>query len=443
MFDRVAAFAMHLVERACPGETFALFEFDLTETCAHALRAFQTIAERQHEGRVFDATVAKWCRVSAATLSDTSKPKRGDRNKQTCESLGMLLAACGSFAGRCGISGDVNALVVAVNETIASDTVSFGKNATAHDAQRVLVGWRKIKLNAVSSSPNPNAVAAVIASVKRVLPQELDSQTIHDIVSGLAALSGSEITLAEATQATLRRRARDDAHAAASRLCLQGLRAFDEPVAPADLAESALLATLQTAKAANHLEGAYIAKAARAWARLAHAAGNFPDPSAVATTLAALHDAQPPASTADLRMIERAVLDLETMRLTGETGRANPPEETLTNAESNAETHTADTGRANPPQETQTNAESNAETHTADTGRANSPQETHHTTPPPISDLFQRWLAASPAKQAAALVKKWESADSADARAQALLAAARADTTKVRKALREEILGQV
>ena len=265
----------------------------MTETCAHALRAFQTIAERQHEGRVFDATVAKWCRVSAATLSDTSKPKRGDRNKQTCESLGMLLAACGSFAGRCGISGDVNALVVAVNETIASDTVSFGKNATAHDAQRVLVGWRKIKLNAVSSSPNPNAVAAVIASVKRVLPQELDSQTIHDIVSGLAALSGSEITLAEATQATLRRRARDDAHAAASRLCLQGLRAFDEPVAPADLAESALLATLQTAKAANHLEGAYIAKAARAWARLAHAAGNFPDPSAVATTLAALHDAQP------------------------------------------------------------------------------------------------------------------------------------------------------
>ena len=118
-------------------------------------------------------------------------------------------------------------------------------------------------------------------------------------------------------------------------------------------------------------------------------------------------------------MIERAVLDLETMRLTGETGRANPPEETLTNAESNAETHTADTGRANPP------------------------QETHHTIPPPISDLFQRWLAASPAKQAAALVKKWESADSADARAQALLAAARADTTKVRKALREEILGQV
>jgi hypothetical protein len=181
VFDRVAAFAMRLVERACPGETFALFEFDLTETCAHALRAFQTIAERQHEGRVFDATVAKWCRVSAATLSDTSKPKRGDRNKQTCESLGMLLAACGSFAGRCGISGDVNALVVAVNETIASDTVSFGKNATAHDAQRVLVGWRKIKLNAVSSPPNPNAVAAVRQTMGATRPTEAAPGSIrHD-----------------------------------------------------------------------------------------------------------------------------------------------------------------------------------------------------------------------------------------------------------------------
>lgn len=407
-FDRVAACALRVVESSEAEETFSL-QFDVTKTCAAASRAFQLIAERQHEGRVFDATIAKWCRVSSKMLS-TSKAK------PSCESLGMFIAACCSFAVRDGIADDVDALFVAANAQIADADVSgFVQNATAHDVQRVLTGWRRIaearEETTSLSSPSPESVLTVLEATARVLPTELDPQTVHDIVCGLEAL-GNEVKLgvvfdaaaAAAETATTRCRKRDEAHTAASKLCLQGLRAFDEPSAPSDLKEHAVHATVATAAAAKHLEGAYIAKAARAWARLAIGARVFPDANAVAATLAALPDARPPASIADLRMIERAVLDIETARREAEGSMAGVKNKTKRTMKTS----------------TQTTSPS-----TADTS--------------PFDTLLQKWIDALPSKASAALSKKLESLDSLDAKADALVAAVTQDTTKVRAALREEI----
>jgi hypothetical protein len=175
---------------------------------------------------------------------------------------------------------------------------------------------------------------------------------------------------------------------------------MDEPAPPRDLAREAARASQATASAAHHLEGATIAKCARAWARLARGARVFPDPAAVSATLAALPSARPPASTADLRMIERAVLDVEAAR----DGAFSSP------------------------------------------GTSPFPPEARDREGPDdsvkLETYARRWLEASPAKARAALEVSLATADAraGGSKAGALVAAARADTTKVRAKLRESIL---
>ena len=128
----------------------------------------------------------------------------------------------------------------------------------------------------------------------------------------------------------------------------------------------------------------------------------FPDPAAVSVTLAALPSARPPASTADLRMIERAVLDVEAAR----DGAFSAP--------GTFPSFPAETRDREGPDDDKVRL-----------------------------DLYaRRWLEASPAKARAALEASLATADArfGGSKADALVAAARADTAKTRAKLRESIL---
>ena len=430
-FDRVAAAALDAAERMC---TAGGSEVEVADAAATALRAYQIASEREHEGRIRDAPVRRWCRLAEKAVVALEKNAGNIRP----ETLGVLVAAAGAFAGRETLAGDVGALLAVADDAVAAKKTlpgSFAASASAHDAQRVLVGWRRAKeadaealrANRIRFAPTPAALLAVLRAAARALRDELDPQTVHDIVAGAdaverevlaaeadadadlaARLAEARSALAEAKkEARARRQARDAAHVAASRLCLQGLRAMDEPAPPPDLAREAARASEATAAAAADLEGAMIAKCARAWARLVRGARVFPDPAAVAATLAALPEARPPASTADLRMIERAVLDVETARASAEprpfpSKGKNPP------------TGIAD---CEGPFQTKTKEET-------------------------LDAYVRRWLDASPAKARAALEASLATADAGagGSKAGALVAAARADTTKRRAKLREAIL---
>jgi hypothetical protein len=434
-FDRVAAAALDAAERMC---TAGGSEVEVADAAATALRAYQIASEREHEGRIRDAPVRRWCRVAEKAVVALQSVLEQNAGHVRPETLGVLVAAAGAFAGRETLAGDVGALLAAADDAVAAEKMlpgSFAASASAHDAQRVLVGWRRFKeadaealhANRIRYAPTPAALLAVLQAAARALRDELDPQTVHDIVFGAdaverevlaaeadadadlaARLAAARSALAEAKkEARARREARDAAHVAASRLCLQGLRAMDEPAPPPDLAREAARASEATAAAAADLEGAMIAKCARAWARLVRGARVFPDPAAVAATLAALPEARPPASTADLRMIERAVLDVETAR-------------------ASAEPHPFPSTGKNPP------------TSTADREGLFQTKTKEET----LDAYVRRWLDASPAKARAALEASLATADAGagGSKAGALVAAARADTTKVRAKLREAIL---
>ena len=382
--------------------------------------------------------MSRWLRVAErAVLETVREPETPGVRPET---LGVLVAAAGAFADRSRLAGDVAALLAAANDAVAADAsaLSFAASASAHDAQRVLVGWRRASSQASGNeneearnpfAPTPAALLAVLEAAARALRDELDPQTTRDIVAGVdavereglaaeadadaplaARLATARTAVAEAKKEALaRREARAAAHVAASRLCLQGLRAMDEPAPPRDLAREAARASEAVASSAPHLEGAMIAKCARAWARLARGACVFPDPAAVAATLTVLPEARPPASTADLRMIERAVLDVETAR----SGAFSVSSSRQTRAFPSIET--------DPP--------------TPDISAERSDK---------LDAYVRRWLDASPAKARAALEASLATAETeaggSKSKAGALVAAARADTTKVRAKLREAIL---
>ena len=433
-FDRVAAAAVAAAERT---STRGGREDEIADAAATALRAYQIASEREHEGRVRDAPVRRWLRIAERAVLETNR-RLGTPGIRP-ETLGVLVAAAGAFAERKHLAGDVEALLVAANDAVAADESAFAASASAHDAQRVLVGWRRAE-EANSNedeteearnrfAPTPAALLAVLEAAARVLRDELDPQTTRDIVAGADAVEREGLVLEAEADAPLaarlaaartavatakresraRRAARDAAHVAASRLCLQGLRAMDEPAPPRDLAREAARASEAVASSAPHLEGAMIAKCARAWARLARGACVFPDPAAVAATLTVLPEARPPASTADLRMIERAVLDVETAR----SGAFSVSSSRQTRAFPSIET--------DPP--------------TPDISAERSDK---------LDAYVRRWLDASPAKARAALEASLATAETeaggSKSKAGALVAAARADTTKVRAKLREAIL---
>jgi hypothetical protein len=429
-FDRVAAAALAAAERTSTPPRGR--EVEVAGAAATALRAYQIASEREHEGRIRDAPVRRWCRVAESAVVEANRHPGRNAGVRP-ETLGVLVAAAGAFADRKNLAGDVDALLAAANDAVAADESAFAASASAHDAQRVLVGWRRAKeagegAKARHVSPIPGAaLLAVLEAAARALRDELDPQTVRDLVAGAdaverealiaeadaeaplaARLAAARAAVSEASvEARARREARDAAHVAASRLCLQGLRAMDEPAPPPDLAREAARASEATAAAAADLEGAMIAKCARAWARLVRGARVFPDPAAVAATLAALPEARPPASTADLRMIERAVLDVETAR-------------------ASAEPHPFPSTGKNPP------------TGTADREGLFQTKTKEET----LDAYVRRWLDASPAKARAALEASLATADAGagGSKAGALVAAARADTTKVRAKLREAIL---
>lgn len=446
-FDRVAAAAFAAAERtfsSTRGESEKKAE--IADAAATALRAYQIASEREHEGRVRDALVSRWLRVAErAVLETVREPETPGVRPET---LGVLVAAAGAFADRSRLAGDVAALLAAANDAVAADAsaLSFAASASAHDAQRVLVGWRRASSQASGNeneearnpfAPTPAALLAVLEAAARALRDELDPQTTRDIVAGVdavereglaaeadadaplaARLATARTAVAEAKKEALaRREARAAAHVAASRLCLQGLRAMDEPAPPRDLAREAARAVEAAASAAADLEGAMIAKCARAWARLARGARVFPDPAAVAATLAALPEARPPASTVDLRMIEHAVLDVETARSGA-----------FSSSSSRRQTRAFPSIVTNPP--------------VAD--RIADRDERAVSELDELETYLRRWLDASPAKARAALEASLATADAeaggSKNKAGALVAAARADTTKVRAKLREAIL---
>ena len=424
-FDRVAAAALAAAERTSTPPRGR--EVEVADAAATALRAYQIASEREHEGRIRDAPVRRWCRVAESAVVEANRHPGRNAGVRP-ETLGVLVAAAGAFAGRKNLAGDVDALLAAANDSVAADESAFAASASAHDTQRVLVGWRRAKeagegAKARRVSPIPGAaLLAVLEAAARALRDELDPQTVRDLVAGAdaverealiaeadaeaplaARLAAARAAVSEASaEARARREARDAAHVAASRLCLQGLRAMDEPAPPRDLAREAARASQATASAAPHLEGATIAKCARAWARLVRGARVFPDPAAVSVTLAALPSARPPASTADLRMIERAVLDVEAAR----DGAFSAP----------------GTFPSFPPEARDREGPDDDKVRL---------------------DLYaRRWLEASPAKARAALEASLATADArfGGSKADALVAAARRDTTKVRAKLRESIL---
>ena len=425
-FDRVAAAALAAAERTSTPPRGR--EVEVAEAAATALRAYQIASEREHEGRIRDAPVRRWCRVAESAVVEANRHPGRNAGVRP-ETLGVLVAAAGAFAGRKNLAGDVDALLAAANDSVAADESAFAASASAHDTQRVLVGWRRAKeagegAKARRVSPIPNAaLLAVLEAAARALRDELDPQTVRDLVAGADAVE-REALIAEAdAEAPLAARLAA-ARAAVSEASAEArapprgpgrrARRGESFVSPGLTRDGRACAASRLgarggarepgdgASAAPHLEGATIAKCARAWARLVRGARVFPDPAAVSVTLAALPSARPPASTADLRMIERAVLDVEAAR----DGAFSAP----------------GTFPSFPPEARDREGPDDDKVRL---------------------DLYaRRWLEASPAKARAALEASLATADArfGGSKADALVAAARADTTKVRAKLRESIL---
>ena len=80
-------------------------------------------------------------------------------------------------------------------------------SASAHDAQRVLVGWRRAKeagegAKARHVSPIPGAaLLAVLEAAARALRDELDPQTVRDLVAGADAVEREKARLARRADA--------------------------------------------------------------------------------------------------------------------------------------------------------------------------------------------------------------------------------------------------
>ena len=132
----------------------------------------------------------------------------------------------------------------------------------------------------------------------------------RDGVEALASAGGFEIpreTWDALDAADARWRRRETAFIAAQYTFGQGLAAArGVPLRPDAVADR----DAATAKAAKHLSGKSLAAVAKAWARRARFHGATPDEDAVAALVDALPNAEPPATFAELELIERALLDL-------------------------------------------------------------------------------------------------------------------------------------
>jgi hypothetical protein len=121
-FDRVAAAALDAAERM---GTAGGSEVEVADAAATALRAYQIASEREHEGRIRDAPVRRWCRVAEKAVVALQSALEQNAGHVRPETLGVLVAAGGAFAGRETLAGDVGALLAA-----ADDAVAAGKNAS-------------------------------------------------------------------------------------------------------------------------------------------------------------------------------------------------------------------------------------------------------------------------------------------------------------------------
>ena len=204
----------------------------------------------------------------------------------------------------------------------ASAAARVASHATPEVFARLSLGLGRIARSAETSlggegwAPgwDPSDVSTFARAATRALessatePQH--ARDARDGVEALASAGGFEIPretwdALDALDARWRRR--ETAFIAAQYTFGQGLAAArGVPLRPDAVADR----DAATAKAAKHLSGKSLAAVAKAWARRARFHGATPDEDAVAALVDALPNAEPPATFAELELIERALLDL-------------------------------------------------------------------------------------------------------------------------------------
>jgi len=207
-------------------------------------------------------------------------------------------------------------------EMAASAAARVASHATPEVFARLSLGLGRIARSAETSlggegwAPgwDPSDVSTFARAATRALessatePQH--ARDARDGVEALASAGGFEIPretwdALDALDARWRRR--ETAFIAAQYTFGQGLAAArGVPLRPDAVADR----DAATAKAAKHLSGKSLAAVAKAWARRARFHGATPDEDAVAALVDALPNAEPPATFAELELIERALLDL-------------------------------------------------------------------------------------------------------------------------------------
>ena len=210
-------------------------------------------------------------------------------------------------------------------EMAASAAARVASHATPEVFARLSLGLGRIARSAETSlggegwAPgwDPSDVSTFARAATRALessatePQH--ARDARDGVEALASAGGFDIPretwdALDASDARWRRR--ETAFIAAQYTFGQGLAAArGVPLRPDAVADR----DAATAKAAKHLSGKSLAAVAKAWARRARFHGATPDEDAVAALVDALPNAEPPATFAELELIERALLDLRTL----------------------------------------------------------------------------------------------------------------------------------
>ena len=214
------------------------------------MRAYQIASEREHEGRIRDAPVRRWCRVAESAVVEANRHPGRNAGVRP-ETLGVLVAAAGAFAGRKNLAGDVDALLAAANDSVAADESAFAASASAttHSA----CSWAGAEQR--SGRRREGATRFAHTGSPRFSPSwkprrarsetALDPQTVRDLVAGADAVaraahrgggrrSATRRARLAAARACVsprrarrrwraRREARDAAHVAASRLWSPGL----------------------------------------------------------------------------------------------------------------------------------------------------------------------------------------------------------------------------
>ena len=204
-------------------------------------------------------------------------------------------------------------------EIAASAAARLAPHAPSDVFARLAVGLGRIARANGAEGWDPTDVSTfALAATKALGPAAFEPQHAKDARDGLEALAsagGFEIPkeawdALDAADARWRRR--EAAFIAAQYTFGQGLAAARGIPLDADAVADRDAAT---AKAAKDLSGKSLAAVAKAWARRARFHGAMPDEDAVAAVVDALPNAEPPATIAELEVMERALLDVRNLEL--------------------------------------------------------------------------------------------------------------------------------